>query len=111
MPVYPDGGSARHSDPSPSHEAAARLDVTKLEGAVLETVRKYGRNQRLCVVEIWKRMPEHPIDSISPRMKKLVGKGRLLQHPKEPRANRYGNLRNQLVYSYVHPLKLLLDQA
>ena len=111
MTTYPGGAKARHTDPSPSHEAAARLDVTKLEAEVVETVRKYGRNQRLCVVEIWKRMPDHSIDSISPRMKRLVAKGRLVRHPKEPRANRYGNLRKQLVYSYVHPLKLLLAKA
>ena len=104
MPIYPAGGAARNTDPTTSHEAA-KQDFSKLEWEVGEIVRLHGRGRRLCCVEIHALMGGnnvHPIDSISPRLKTMVNKGLLIRHPKEPRANRYGNLRNQLVYSYVH---------
>jgi predicted transcriptional regulator len=100
MPTYPDGGSARHTDPSTSH-AAAMGDFSALEWEVAETVRKYGKHRPMCVVEIWHKLPDHSVDAISPRMTHLVRKGLLIEHPKQPRANRYGKLRKQLVYSYV----------
>src|SRR5215467_2190825 len=100
MVRYPKGGSARNGDPSQCHDAA-KQDFTPLEREVTNTVLRYGdnNNQRPCVVEIWHRMPEHSIDSISPRMKRLVSKGKLIKYPKEPRGNRYGKLRKQFVYT------------
>jgi len=108
MPTYPDGGSARHTDPSTSHEAANQ-DFRTLKWEVGEIVRLHGRGgqRTLCCVEIHALLggnAVHPIDSISPRLKDLVRDGVLIRHPKEPRGNRYGNLKKQLVYSYNHLL-------
>jgi hypothetical protein len=109
MTTYPDGGSARHTDPSTSHEAAMQ-DFTRLEWGVAEAVRLHGKGgaRRLCVVEIFGIVHGNDpdmfpsIDYVSPRMKNLVRKGVLIRHPKEPRANRGGKLRKQLVYSYAY---------
>lgn len=111
MTTYPDGGSARKGDPSTAHEAAMQ-NFTNLEWAVAECVRLHGKGgaRRLCVVEIFDIVhPKYPdmfpsIDYVSPRMVRLVEKGKLIVHPKEPRANRGGKTRKQLVYSYVGQL-------
>lgn len=109
MPTYPDGGSARHTDPSTSHEAA-RHNFTGLEWGVAQAVRRHDRDgaRRLCCVEIFDIVhaadPDMfpTIDYVSPRMTHLVRKGLLIEYPKEPRANRRGKTRKQLVYSYNH---------
>jgi hypothetical protein len=109
MTTYPDGGSARHTDPSQSHEAAMR-NFTPLEWGVAEAVRLHGKGgaRRLCVVEIFDIVHASDpdmfpsIDYVSPRMTHLVQKGRLIRHPKEARANRGGRSRKQYVYSYVY---------
>lgn len=109
MPTYPDGGSARHTDPSTAHEAAMH-DFTPLEWAVAEAVRlhdKYGA-RKLCCVEVFDIVHANDpdmfptIDYVSPRFVNLVAQGLLIRHPKEPRANRRGKLRSQLVYTHVH---------
>jgi hypothetical protein len=107
MTTYPGGGSARITDPDTSHEAAM-LNFTPLEREVAECVRLHGKGgaQRLCCVEIFHIVHGNDpdmfptIDYVSPRLCKLVEKRRLLEHPKEPRANRRGTLRKQKVYSY-----------
>ena len=108
MSTYPDGGSARHTDPSTSHEAAMQ-DFTGLEWAVAECVRLHGKGgaRRLCCVEIFDIVhADNPDmfptpDYVSPRLCQLVRKHLLIEHPKEPRANRGGKTRKQLVYSYA----------
>jgi hypothetical protein len=107
MTTYPDGGSARHTDPSTSHEAAMQ-DFTRLEWAVAECVRLHGRARTLCCVEIFTIVHAADPDMfptpdyVSPRLCQLVRKGLLIEHPKEPRANRGGKTRKQLVYSYAY---------
>ena len=106
---YPDGGAARDTDPDTSHEAA-QLNFTRLEGPVAEAVRLHGKGgaRRLCCVEIFGIVHGNDpdmfptIDYVSPRLHRLVEKGALIEHPKEPRANRRGIQRKQLVYSYNH---------
>lgn len=113
MTTYPGGGSARITDPSTSHEAAM-LDFTDLEWGVAECVRLHGKGgaRKLCCVEIFDIVHANnpdmfpTIDYVSPRLCQLVRKHLLIEHPKEPRANRRGTQRKQKVYSYVH-LKLV----
>jgi predicted transcriptional regulator len=98
-----DDAFARGTDPETSHEAAARVPVSDLEERVARIVRIYGppRGLPMCVVEIHARLPELSIDTVSPRMIRLVEKGLLTCLGKQPRANRYGNIRSQLVYTAV----------
>lgn len=107
MTTYPSGASARFTDPSTSHEAAKRANATKLEQEVADVVRRYGppRNLPMCLVEIHKHLPHHSIDALTPRPCVLVRKGILKLVGKAPRANRYGKLRSQQVYEYIHPAK------
>ena len=95
-----DGAYARGSDPDTAHEAADRVDATRLEALVFGVVRQHAP-RALCVVEIHSYLPHLSIDQVSPRMKPLVKKGLIVCLGKEPRANRQGNTRNQLVYVAV----------
>jgi hypothetical protein len=94
-------GRSRRTDPSTSHEAGDRLDTTQLQQMVLDVVRYYGgrsNDTALCVVQIHNRLPQLSIDTISPRMKPLTILGLLECLGKQPRANRHGRVRAQLVY-------------
>ena len=51
------------------------------------------------------------IDYVSPRMCRLVEKGKLIEHPKEPRANRGGKTQEAKVYSYVDQYSKRLDRG
>jgi hypothetical protein len=110
MTRYPGGGSARHTDPGTAHEAAMQ-DFTRLEWGVAECVRLHGQGgaRRLCCVEIFDIVHAADPDMfptpdyVSPRLCNLVRKGLLIEYPKEPRANRGGKTRKQLVYSYNYP--------
>ena len=95
-------GRARNDDPSQSHDAAARIDATGLNHRVLVVIRMHGppRGLALCVAEIWKNyLPELSVDTISPRMVQLEELGLIVCLGKEPRPNRYGNVRKQYVYA------------
>jgi len=72
---------ARTSDPSTSHEAAARVrpNVQKLEALVLNIVRRYG-NYGATTREIAKIL-KMDRDTISPRIKPLRIKRYLKAHP------------------------------
>jgi hypothetical protein len=101
QPMARDKGRYRSTDPDTSRDAAERIDATAMENEVLVVVKRYGPpyGPPMCVVDIWKRLQNHPIDSISPRMKRLVEKGLVAWLGKEPRANRYDNVVSQNVYS------------
>ena len=63
---------ARSSDPKPSHEAAERMAVTRLEAEVCEALKAHGGLMTcLCV----SRAMNKPAWSISPRFKPLERKG------------------------------------
>lgn len=93
-------GLARWSDPDTSHEAAERVDTTRIESLVVSVLARFGppRGQPMCVVEIWQRLPQFSVDTISPRMRPLVTKGLVIDLGKQPRASRHGKIRNQHVY-------------
>jgi hypothetical protein len=98
-----DDAFARRTDPDTSHDAAARMRDTGVEQRVAHVVRLYGppRGLPMCAVEIHARLPELSIDSVSPRLKQMTKKGLLICLGKQPRPNRYGNLRSQLVYTAI----------
>jgi hypothetical protein len=92
---------ARRSDPDTSHQAAERLDTTALEAKVYRVLLLHGppRGKPMCVVEIWKLLPELSVDTVSPRMIQMLRKGFIICLGKEPRGNRHGRVRSQLVYA------------
>jgi hypothetical protein len=100
----PEPGAHRKRDPKTSRDAAERLDVRALETRVRWTLKTFGPpvGPPMCVVEIHARIIETgmtiTIDSISPRMAPLVGKGHIILVGDEPRANRTGKTRSQHVY-------------
>ena len=93
---------SRSSDPETSAEAAERIlpHVSDLQMKVLRIVAKYGppSGPPFCQLQICHYLPEQPLDSISPRLSELRNKGLLRCLGPQPRENRYGKLRNQLVY-------------
>src|SRR5712691_9991095 len=65
----------RDSDPATSREAAANLDVTKLEAIIMETLHVHRRDDRwFTSLEIVEMTGLHPW-SVSPRICDLVAKG------------------------------------
>lgn len=68
--------SVRNSDPSTSHEAAEKLDATKLEQLVLTYIAAYTHG---CISEqVEKAMFTHEgikASSVTPRYRKLLEKG------------------------------------
>jgi hypothetical protein len=98
MPIR---GGSRGDDPSHVHDTAARIDASHLCQMVLRVIRMHGppHGLALCVAEIWKNyLPELSVDTISPRMVQLEELGLIVCLGKEPRPNRYGNVRKQFVY-------------
>jgi len=69
-----DTALARNTDPETSHIAAACVDVTKREAEVIETMKAHGN---LTAPEIAQHLGISR-DSVSPRMKPLVRKGRVI---------------------------------
>ena len=109
-----DPGGFRRGGRSSEEEAAHRIQATKLEHFVLWFLVRYGppRGPTLCCAEIHNyymeslRPEDFPpgkkpmtVDYFSPRLINLVRKRLAIEYPKEPRANRSGNTRSQLVYA------------
>lgn len=63
---------ARHSDPSTSHEAAASIAVSHLEGIVLDMLRRYSFGATS--FELAEALGMSLV-TVSPRLKPLVDKG------------------------------------
>ena len=63
---------ARRSDPPTSHDAAARVDATRLEARVLEALAKYPMTSRECADYLGLDLV-----TISPRFAPLERKGRI----------------------------------
>jgi DNA-binding MarR family transcriptional regulator len=72
-PAPPPTGCARRSDPAASKEAAAKVDVTRTEGIVLDALRKWGP---MSTREISRKTDIDRL-SISPRMKPLEERGKV----------------------------------
>lgn len=95
---------SRDTDPSTSHEAAAKVRPTRLEAEVLGVLRESGA--WLSVIQIGEEMDLHPW-SVSPRLRPLFRKG-LVDVRKEPRVNSEGNTANMQVWRAVRPGTQLL---
>ncbi len=91
---------ARHTDPASSWRAAASIETKGIEAEIIEVLR-INKGPPMCTVAIHAKLSHHPIDSISPRMSRMVTKGLIMCCGEEPRANRYGKLRKQLVYDII----------
>lgn len=84
-------GYARNTDPESSHEAAERVDATRLQQLVLEALKAVG------VPMTSLRIAEYlgiPVWSISPRMKPLENLGLIVCVGSLPAMNSSGNIRN-----------------
>lgn len=88
-------GLVRHTDPQPSHDAAARVEVTRLEGVVLDTLGKRPATW-LTSIEVSHLSGEDKW-SISPRMKPLYEKGKI-ERGKKMGLNSNGKPREMLAY-------------
>ena len=65
---------ARTHDPDTSHEAAQKVDTTKLEALVLDAIRHFGVYG--CISdEVRARFPNYPYSSVTARYKALLDKG------------------------------------
>lgn len=64
----------RRKDPDTSHEAAEKVDTTKLEGMVYERIKMYG--DAGCISDqILNEFPNLPYSSITARYRALMDKG------------------------------------
>tara|TARA_R100000458_G_C8266445_1_gene241468 strand:+ start:1492 stop:1809 length:318 start_codon:yes stop_codon:yes gene_type:complete len=63
----------RNNDPSTSHEAAEKLDVSKMERIVLQTINKFPNG---CISDdVLNALPEYRYNTITPRYIQLKEKG------------------------------------
>lgn len=92
-------GGVRRDDPMPSYEAAARVDVARLEQVVLNALIAHGAvypaDYWLTVLQLEALLKRRGIDkwSISPRLSPLEAKG-LVERREMPGLNSSGKLRN-----------------
>lgn len=94
---YDERGLARHSDPSTSHAAAAAVDVTAKEQAVLDAIRQFPKG---CIADDIARVTGLRDGSVTPRLRPLLRKG-LIQRTGESRPGMSG--RHQLVHVAIDP--------
>ena len=67
----------RRNDPDTSHEAAEKVDTTKLEKMVYETIRAHGING--CISDRVRMLhPAYPYSSITARYRALLDKGMII---------------------------------
>ena len=89
-------GLARNTDPITSHEAAASVKTSPLQSIILEVFRANPRG--LTQDELADKLPNIPLNTLSPRLAPLVRKGLL-----QPIGKRLGKSRkNQRVLGFVH---------
>ena len=63
----------RRTDPDTSHAAAKKIDATALEQRVYDVICSFPNG---CISDdIVKRIPEHGVQTVSPRYAKLIQKG------------------------------------
>ena len=63
----------RNSDPDTSHAAARKVDATGLEQRVYEVIKSFPKG---CISDdVVRLIPEHGVQTISPRYAKLLQKG------------------------------------
>jgi hypothetical protein len=88
----------RTEDPDTSHQAAARVDSTKLEQMVYEAIRAFGHKG--CISdELLQLFPTYPYSSITARYRALMDKG-YIEDTGERRQGRSG--RSQRVMRACH---------
>jgi hypothetical protein len=84
-------GYARNTDPGSSHEAAGKINVTKLQLLVVQTLRE--KRVPMTSIDIAKHLGIHLV-SISPRMKPLEDSGQIVCVGTMPALNSSGRIRN-----------------
>lgn len=89
-----EGAYARNSDPGPSHEAAQRVDVNKMEAAVMVALRANGP---MTSNEISLATGIHQW-TISPRMKPLEDKGLVERCGRKATINSNGRTSSQTLW-------------
>ena len=78
----------RRDDPDTSHQAAQKVDTTKLEQLVYETIKSYGQGG--CISDqVLGNFPQMPYSSITARYKALMDKS-LIEDTGERRAGKSG---------------------
>lgn len=88
-------GLARNTDPQTSHDAAASVNTTRLEAIVLEAYRASPRG--LTQDELADKLPNIPLNTLSPRLAPLIRKGWLRVDGKRLGKSR----KNQRVLKFV----------
>lgn len=88
-------GLARNTDPLTSHQAAETVNTSRLEAIVLEAYR--ASPQGLTQDELADKLPNIPLNTLSPRLAPLIRKGLLRVDGKRPGKSR----KNQRVLKYV----------
>jgi hypothetical protein len=102
---------ARATDPDTSHEAAQRVNATALETLVLDIIRSYPEG---CTSdEILWILPDHRIDSVSPRYAALLRKGYIIDtgERRKARSGRSQRVMKAVAPEDVKPLNRLTSKA
>jgi hypothetical protein len=86
----------RIGDPATSRDAAAKIDVTRLRGMIIQVLRGVGL-RGLTGIEIARATDIHPW-SITPRLRPMVRDGLVETYGKRPCVNSEGNMREMLVW-------------
>jgi hypothetical protein len=93
----PWAGLARNTDPQTSKDAAATVNVSRLESIILDVFSAAPKG--LTQDELAARLPNHPLNTLTPRLAPLIRKGYLVVDGKRPGKSR----KNQRVLKYVSP--------
>ena len=99
-------GYARNTDPATSHEAAERVDVTKLQKLVIEALNETKIPMTSLAIA---RHLNIPVWSISPRMKPLENLNQIVCVGSLPALNSNGHTRNLRHYVIKKDVKMTDD--
>ena len=99
-------GYARNTDPETSHEAAERVDVTKLQKLVIEALNETKIPMTSLAIA---RHLNIPVWSISPRMKPLENLNQIVCVGSLPALNSNGHIRNLRHYVIKKDVKMTDD--